>query len=261
MGRKYRPDKENLSMLVRAGVERIEVAFFDRLFNFRDPADIAGIADAISASGIECKSVHLDFGEEADISVNDDARRRKRVDDACYAISVVPALGADIAVVHGSDEPIADAQRPARIANLKASLRTLCDAAEANGVRLAFELLPRTCLGNTTAEALAIVEDLPEEFVGFCLDVNHINLREEPAASVRRLAERIFTFHISDNDGLDEKHWFPFDGVIDWKSLMDAVREIGYEGQFIFETGGSLGTDVGAYLRELRARFDRLMAL
>jgi hypothetical protein len=42
---------------------------------------------------------------------------------------------------------------------------------------------------------------------------------------------------------------------------MKAVRGIGYEGPFIFETSGSMGEDVVAYARELRARFERLMSL
>ena len=261
IARKYKPTTENLALLATAGIERIEVAFFDRLFDYRDPEEMARIGEAIGASETVCKSVHLDFGEEADISVADEAERRRRVGNACHGISIAPVLGADIAVVHGSDEPIADDERPGRIGILKDSLRTLCDAARTSGVKLALELLPRTCLGNTTSEALSILEGLPEGLIGFCLDVNHINLREEPGAAVRRLGKRILTFHVSDNDGLDEKHWFPFEGVIDWKSFMDAVRDIGYEGQFIFETGGSLGEDIRAYLVELRARFDRLMAL
>jgi sugar phosphate isomerase/epimerase len=261
VARKYKPTPEILARLADAGIERIEIAFFDRLFSHRDPVQMREIASAIATSRVACRSVHLDFGEDADISIEDEVERARRVADACYAVRIAPLLGADLAVVHGSDEPITQAERPRRLQNLAGSLRALCDAAATSGVALALELLPRTCLANTCDEALEAVTGLPPSIVGFCVDVNHVNLREDPAAVVRRLGDRILTFHVSDNDGIDERHWFPFDGVIDWPSFMGAVRDIGYKGQFIFETGGSFHDDVDKYLRELRVRFDRLMAL
>ncbi len=52
---------------------------------------------------------------------------------------------------------------------------------------------------------------------------------------VRDLGDRIFTLHLSDYDGVDEKHWVPGEGVIDWTAFMRALHEIGYTGPFNFE--------------------------
>ncbi len=261
VGGRYGITAGNIAAVAEAGIERVEIPFAERHFRYRSEIAVADAAGALAAAGLECRSVHLGFEDDYDISSADEGLRRATLDDMIYGLSVAPLLGAGIAVVHGSSEPISDAQRADRIAVLGESLIELSTAAAENGMRLALELLPRTCLGHTSSEALAIVEGLDEAVVGFCVDVNHVNLREDPAAVVRSLGARILTFHISDNDGVNERHWFPFEGVIDWRALMGAVREVGYEGQFIFETGGSMKDDPREYLAELRARFDRLMAL
>jgi len=261
IGRPYPITRENLALVAAARIERVEIAFYGDAFAYRDESAVREAERALAATGVASKSVHLDFGDHYDFSSLDEGLRRRAVEDAKTALRACRALGAAIAVVHGSDEPVADGDRAGRLGILNASLAELCQAARDNGVRLALELLPRTCLGHTSAEALAAVKGLAAETIGFCVDTNHVNIREDPAAVVWSLGRRILTFHISDNDGVDERHWFPFEGVIDWKSFMAAVKGIGYEGQFIFETSGSLGGDVAGYLEELRGRFDRLMAL
>jgi len=252
---------ENIKLAAEAGIERLEPLVSGRRFPFNDVEAAGGAAAAMARWGVACRSVHLDFELDYDISSSDESIRRSTVDDMKRALAAGRALGADIAVLHGSDEAVAAHTRARRIEILKSSLAELCSAARASGIRLALELLPRDCLANTTREALFITGGLPEETIGFCFDVNHVNLREDPPLAVEALSGRIFTFHISDNDGVEERHWFPFEGVIDWAAFMAAVRRIGYAGQFIFETGGSLGGDAAEYLREVRARFDRLIAL
>lgn len=260
IGGRYGVSAESATMIAEARVERVEIPFTAAYFQYHDGKTVAAAARSLAEAGVKCRSVHLGFEADYDISSLDETIRRATVDDMKYGLSVAPVLGASIAVVHGSSEPISDEERPRRMAAARESLKELCDAAGRRAVKLALELLPRTCLGHTTDEALTLVDGLGSG-IGFCVDVNHINLREEPADAVRRLASRILTFHISDNDGVDERHWFPFEGVIDWQAFMDAVREIDYGGQFIFETGGSLKGNPVEYLAELRARFDRLMEL
>ena len=49
------------------------------------------------------------------------------------------------------------------------------------------------------------------------------------------LGNRVKTLHISDHDYLDEQHWLPGEGKINWKEVVSALKEIGYEGVFNYE--------------------------
>ncbi len=258
---KYSISPESLALVSRAGIEGVEVSLSRRRFPRGDEAFLEGVVAALAQSSVKCGSVHLDFEVDYDLSSLDEGVREATLEDMKWSLAAAVRLGAKFAVVHGSDEPVADGERARRIELLKEGLAGLAAAARDEGVRLALETLPRTCLANTGEEALSICEGLGAGDIGICLDVNHVNLREDPADAVGRLGGRIVSFHISDNDGVDERHWFPFEGVIDWRSFMRAVRAAKYQGPFVFETGGSMGPDVFSYLVEMRARFQRLIAL
>ena len=46
---------------------------------------------------------------------------------------------------------------------------------------------------------------------------------------------RLITLHISDNDGIDERHWMPGQGVIVWQQWAQILVTMGYAFPFIYE--------------------------
>ena len=105
-----------------------------------------------------------------------------------------------------------------------------------------------------------MVEGLDPEVVGFCLDTNHANLTGELADIVRALGSRIWNVHLSDNDGLRQKHWMPLKGVIDWEAFLAALPEIDYRGPLHYELDPHpAGPEQG--LNEIRENFRQLVAL
>jgi sugar phosphate isomerase/epimerase len=77
-----------------------------------------------------------------------------------------------------------------------------------------------------------LLADHPE--LGVCCDVNHL-FKEAPQQFIERLGSRIVTTHISDNDGTDEKHWLPGNGIIQWDAVIDALVRVGYRGPIMHE--------------------------
>lgn len=73
-----------------------------------------------------------------------------------------------------------------------------------------------------------------------CLDPGHSNKamrfgNPTPANVARRLGGNIVALHLNDNDGMTDQHKIPMTGNIDWKDLMDALDEIGYDGYYNME--------------------------
>lgn len=85
------------------------------------------------------------------------------------------------------------------------------------------------------SEIVAFVKQYPPEVLACCLDVNHSNLREALPEAVFILKERLVSLHISDNDGKEEKHWLPGQGIIDFPAIFHALRKIGFEGMIVLE--------------------------
>jgi sugar phosphate isomerase/epimerase len=104
------------------------------------------------------------------------------------------------------------------------------------GRKLAVEFLPRTCIGHSVEELLELMADRSNTTIGVCLDVNHLmgHYAELPAY-VRRLGPHLLSLHLSDCDAIDEKHWMPGKGVIDWKALMATLKEIRFDGPLNYE--------------------------
>jgi sugar phosphate isomerase/epimerase len=212
------------------------------------------VREAAERRGVRVWSAHLPFGREWDISTTDSSERGRTVRGLGRLLKHAGALGAAKAVVHGSFEPVAPEEREARIGACQDSLRRLSDLALELGLQLALECLPRTCLGNTTEEMGRLVRDV--DGMGICLDTNHL-LQERPEAFIAQLGARITTLHVSDYDGVDERHWLPGRGVNAWNEIIAALEAAGYCGPWMFELGADQGTPVTPAV--LRACWDGML--
>jgi sugar phosphate isomerase/epimerase len=136
------------------------------------------------------------------------------------------ALGARVVVVHPSGEPNPDGERAQRMEYATACLAELAEYADQYGITVAVEDLPRTCLGNCIADIAALIS--ADERLRVCLDTNHL-LTERNADFVKALGEKIVTLHVSDYDYLNERHWWPYEGKVNWVELVTELEKAGYE--------------------------------
>ncbi|MGI5819643.1 MAG: sugar phosphate isomerase/epimerase family protein [Armatimonadota bacterium] len=201
--------------------------------------DADALAEVIGEAGMEVWSVHAPFGGGVDLSHPDELVRRDSVGQIRAACEVASALGANCVVAHAGlstgDANEREIRRRQSLRSINCLLKCTCRLE----VCLAMEYLPanKPRLCNDSAQISEML-DLCDGRPGVCLDTNHANLRESLAAATRALAERIVTLHISDNDGEQERHMMPGEGVIDWREFMDVLDEIGYEGPLVYEAVG-----------------------
>jgi primosomal protein N' len=84
----------------------------------------------------------------------------------------------------------------------------------------------------------AFMEKLDSEYFTVCLDIGHAEMRGSQTSAVemiRALGSRIKALHIHDNDQWHDSHQLPFTMKIDFSSVVDALREIKYDGIFTLE--------------------------
>ncbi len=145
-------------------------------------------------------------------------------------------------------------------------VKPLCMHANPNGVGLAVENTIREM--DATIEA---VDKLKKDgfIIGMCYDTGHANVAGlNQKEAIHQLGDRLKMLHVHDNFGKDH-HQPPFCGTINWTDVMEGLAEIGYTGDFNFETNSgnlpeSLRYENGRYLiaaaRELFTIYDRRMA-
>ena len=212
----------------------------------------------LKAAGVIPSSFHLPFGNAWDVSAKDDAVRKKAIDELTKLLCWAGRHQINIAVLHPSFEPIDDSERSERLRLASDSIRTLSKSAAQYGVRIAVENLPRTCLGNCADEILVLTDF--GKTASICLDVNHL-LKEKHADFIDKTGPYIITTHLSDYDFIDEKHWLPGDGMINWKELKESLDKAGYDGRYLFELGdhNSLSLQRPYTPAELAERFRKLI--
>ncbi len=226
---------EALDVLEHSGFETFET----NPVNFQTPEFDHGLVEKFIAmkqrTGKKSPTFHAPYGGDWDLSALDEEARRKAVSKLLELFPLAEELESEIIVEHPSGEPVRPEERSERIAQLRKSLTDLRKPLRETGFKLALELLPRTCLGNTAAKLLAILDGFGDEF-GVCLDVNHLmgRIRELPDET-RLLGGRLLSLHISDYDGVDECHFMPGTLNIDWPPFIEALGDIGYDGVFNYE--------------------------
>ncbi len=72
-----------------------------------------------------------------------------------------------------------------------------------------------------------------------CLDIGHAEMKgldTSAPAMIRRLGAHLQALHIHDNDRWHDSHCIPFSAAIDFTSVIDALRDVGYAGYFTLES-------------------------
>ena len=231
--------ESHLPLLAAHDIRLVELGcvLYDELLDDRWFRNLRRVLDDC---GIAVNSVHMPYPGDVnlDISDTDPAHRAVAVDVAVECIGRLAELNGRFLVLHPSCDGIADADRDGRLAAAAESLRIMAERISRHtDIRIAIETMPRAFLCRDSAESLDLLRRADAPAVGLCLDVNHMNFREDILAAVSTLAPHSVTTHLSDNDGKGERHWLPGRGVFPWPQLIDTLVTSGYAGPFIYETG------------------------
>ncbi len=207
---------------------------------FENDEAVQGVIESAGEHGLTFWSVHAPFGGEVDLSQPEELARRHSVQCILRSVEIARMIGAGLVVIHAGLTTGDEAEQEQRRRQAIRSINELVKRSSQAGVEIAVEYLPtnkeRIC--NTSKdcnELLALVDGEP----GICMDTNHANLGEPLSEAVTALAERIVTLHVSDNDGVEERHIMPGEGTIDWTEFVGLLDQIGYRGPYIYEASKS----------------------
>ena len=105
---------------------------------------------------------------------------------------------------------------------------------------------------STIADMIEVLEQV--EGGKCCIDTNHF-LQDKVQDAILALGKWLTTIHVSDYDGVYEKHWLPKQGVNNWMKIIGALETVGYNGAFTYEVGS---TKYGYSFADIRANYESL---
>lgn len=198
--------------------------------DYYDEFDYREIYRLSEESGVNLWSLHLPFWYN-DISSCDKEQRENALKIYFEIIKKGSDIGIDKFIVHPSFEPVMG-DRNEHLKHSRDSLSKLADICERSGSVICAEDLPRSCIGHSAEEMKFLTSD--DNRIKICFDTNHITT-EKPEDIIRVLADKIVTLHVSDFDFIDERHWLPGEGQINWNAVFEALKQIEYNGVFMYE--------------------------
>ena len=229
------PFDQVIAEVAGAGFRQCEI------FASKDFADDRTAADRrriLNQHGVWARTIHPHLG--VDLASPDDDVRARDIDTVVSCFEPFAELGGFASILHPSRGDVRAGETQTRIDAFRRSLDTLTARAEQLGIRLACENLqhkgePRPLC--RMEDLRRVVDEYPET-VGICLDTGHANNNGlDPADEARIAGDRLIALHLQDTDALEDRHWPPGLGNINWRRVGAALTEIGFDGAWTFELG------------------------
>ena len=147
-------------------------------------------------------------------------------------------------------------------ARSRESIKQLLPLAEESKIILGIEEVWNKFL-LSPSEFATYVDSFKSSYLRAYFDVGNVVLYGYPQDWIRTLGKRIVKLHIKDfsfrEDPVTKNRvaaWMPLlEGDIQWHSVYEALRDIGYEGTATVELPGG----DGAYLRDVNQRFEKIL--
>ncbi|MBR7099002.1 MAG: sugar phosphate isomerase/epimerase [Clostridia bacterium] len=237
---------ESMKMIKDAGFDCVDMTYYmspidSPLLNdgYREYA--LKLKEHLDCLELECNQAHAPFVfTYGDRFTLDDPHYRAIV----RSIESASILGAKEIVVHSVGHRLGEAILFDRAYNL-AYYRSLIPYCEKFGIRAAVENLveqDRTNGGyvgrlGTPQELSEFVEELGSPCFCACLDTGHASLSGiKPEDFVVGMSQDLLrVLHVHDGDYLGDRHTLPYLMDFDWKKIMSALKQIGYDGELTFE--------------------------
>ena len=117
-------------------------------------------------------------------------------------------------------------------------MEKLTEIAKEYDVVLCFENMPKPKFSLASVEStLDFVKTINSNYFKVCLDTGHCTMFPTTAGdAVRKIGKNyLYALHLNDSDGVKDRHWSPFSGIVDWYDFGHALYEINYEGVISLE--------------------------
>jgi sugar phosphate isomerase/epimerase len=196
--------------------------------------DTRTVRALLDAHGVRCWGSVTLMLDDRNLLAADEARRARSIQYTKDCITMVMELGgAVISIVPSTVGKIVPDSTPENEwAWVVASMKEIYDHSQRCGVRIGIEPINRfeTYFINRGAQALALAEAVGPD-CGVCLDIFHMNIEEaDPLAAIRVAGDRLVNFHVAENNRMA-----PGLGHLDWPALIEALRDVGYDGALSLE--------------------------
>jgi sugar phosphate isomerase/epimerase len=228
-----------LTTFSAAGIQSLELCDYHPNFSYADAGFRAFLQQELRDKEFHLNSIHIHMAHRdpaSDLASLDPTHRDKALGDHKQAVDLAADLGGCILVTHDISIPEPDAEDGLeKRAAFVQGMGEVAEYAAPAGVRLALENTGGNRYTGDPERLVALMADLGAPNVGVVIDTGHRNLIGDPAAALRTVGDHLITLHLHDNHGERDEHLLPGRGNIAWGEVNEALRDVSYDGVFMYE--------------------------
>jgi sugar phosphate isomerase/epimerase len=259
---------EALRKIAHLGIKQVEFCS-DPLHSLPEqwkesPEEILRLVNRL---GTKVNSIHVPV-TECPPNIPYDELRRISTQQTKNTIDLASFFGASFVVQHVRLlKNSLDLQQHAILEEITPNLEEAARYAATKGVKLALENVPTSfvrMLGANAKELMNVVNLLPPETIGICLDVTHcVASGYDPLGALNEInIHCLISIHASDNfsNQLIDQHLPIGSGDIPWEKLFDTLESLKFQGSVVIEVAG--GEEEGKTLKDslnYLQNFDRFL--
>ncbi|MDP6064400.1 MAG: sugar phosphate isomerase/epimerase family protein [SAR202 cluster bacterium] len=215
---------EDIEKLRKIGITRIEVCGLGNPghLGVDDRKYLSWVRSECEKQGVSVVSTH----SPGYLYNSDDEDNRKRaVEEGVHAAKVSEELGAGVMVCHFKPEEPSEK-----------SVNEMLDQLKSHSIKLAIEN------GQDLADYTAFIDKVGSDQFGMVVDIGHTRdkdgvnpfiKKDRARETMAQCGDRLIHLHL--HDWVDQDHFSPLDGAIQWDEIFTAFRDIDYKGWFMFE--------------------------
>lgn len=207
------PFEERIELIKRAGYDYVMLWWEDETYPRH--IDKRRLITIVNEYSLKPENVHLPFEDTNLLWSEDKCRRDIHSSKIIKQLSECKNSGAETIVMH----TVHGANMTLDYSSGYDSFSKIVKAAEELNLRLAFE---NTQMFNYTD---FLLKEFESPYIGFCYDSSHDFVNGQSCGAIlEKWSHKLFSVHLSDNDGICDRHWIPGKGNVNWSKIIDIIE-------------------------------------
>ena len=201
-----------------------------------DEIDTDEANDLLAEYGLEASSICSIYTGDRDMTAADEADRRDGVEYTKRVVEMAHEIGAPVIVTRPSPVGRVSPADPEEEYDWAVEgIQEVADFIADHGYDVSLGIEPwnryETHLINTVGDALSFMEDIDSDHLGVWADLFHMAIEERsPEGAIREAGDDLIHLH-----GADTNRAAPGRGHYDYRPIVEALKEIGYDEYIGFE--------------------------
>ncbi len=214
---------ERFKLINEAGFDNVLLWWGDEFEEFIGPKEY--VPEMARKHNLYVENAHLPY-EKANLLWQDNADANALTEKYIEYIAGCGQCGIPCAVLHITGGNTPPSPNSYGVENLK----KICGAAEDSSVIIALENLRRPDYLHY------VFSRIESDNLMFCYDSGHDNCHKTDVDLVSLYGHKLAALHLHDNNGIQDQHLLPGEGIIDWDALALKIKAAGYTGAASLES-------------------------